>query len=93
MCVQIRINNEYEICHAIVDSALFLFCIFLLLATYWFSRMQYSYFLSIDPVSVAGAAGGGGGGEGAHVQLGDLPEADDSAGLGGGGALADNARP
>lgn len=85
---QQRSDEEVTICNAVVDGALFVVCILLLLATYWFSRMQYSYFLTIDPGSVARLAAGGS--EGAHVQLEDV-------GAGGGSSesteTAHDARP
>eukprot|EP01043_Picozoa_sp_COSAG02_P008164 COSAG02_NODE_256_length_26885_cov_54.604308_10_plen_569_part_00 len=68
---QMRIDEEVTICNAVVDGALFMVCILLLLTTYWFSRTQYNYYLTIDPDSVAMLAGGSGG-EGAHVQLEDV---------------------
>ena len=71
---QNRIDAEVKVCNAVVDGALFVVCIFLLCTTYWFSRIQFSYYLTIDPNSVAGpaASAAGGGGEGAHVQLEDV---------------------
>ena len=66
-----RIVEEETLCNAVVDGALFMVCILLLLTTYWFSRTQYSYYLTIGPNSVAMLAGGSGG-EGAHVQLEDV---------------------
>ena len=66
---QQRIDEEITICNAVVDSTLFIVCLLLLLATYWFSRTQFCYYLTIAPDSVAGPDGTD---EGAHVQLEDV---------------------
>lgn len=68
-----RRQEQVTVCNSIVDATLFVVCIILLLLTYSFSRLQYSYYLTIEPESVASlASGGGGGDEGAHVQLEDV---------------------